>query len=89
MLFQQHDPVRIFNYLIANLPSQGEIKDGTFYIIDSGVLNNGFKVSYDSDDNANGYSFVPHFQYINNPGVLIEYFNGIEAKIMWYKSTLH
>lgn len=50
--------------------------DGTVYTIDSGDLNEGLKTIYEAD----GSTFLFHFHYVNNPAVLIEYFDGEEAK---------
>ena len=54
--------------------------DRTVYTIDSGDLNNGLYVSYDSDDDSSDFTFVLHFHYENNPAVLIEKLNGTETE---------
>ena len=58
--------------------------DGIVYTIDSGDLNNGLNVKYDSGDDASDFTFVLHFHYVNNPDVLIENLNGVDTK---YKAT--
>ena len=50
--------------------------DVTVYTIDSVDLNNGLNTIYEAD----GSAFWFHFHYVNNPAVLIEYFDGEEAK---------
>ena len=54
--------------------------DGTEYTIESGDLNNGLYIMYDSDDDENDFTDVLHFHYVNNPAVLIENHNGAETK---------
>ena len=48
--------------------------------IDSGDLNNGLHVSYDSDDDASDFTFVLHFHYVENPAVLIENLDEVETE---------
>lgn len=54
--------------------------DGTEYTIESGDLNNGLYIMYDSDDDENDFTDVLYFHYVNNPAVLIENHNGAETK---------
>ena len=46
--------------------------DRTVYTIESGDLNNGLNITYAPDDEANRFTLVLQFQYVNDPDALIE-----------------
>ena len=62
--------------VVYDLQHEQSYVDGTVYKIDSGDLNEGLKTIYEAD----GSTFWFHFHYVNNPAVLIEQFDGEEAK---------
>ena len=54
--------------------------DRTVYTIESGDLNNGLNITYAPDDEANRFTLVLQFQYVNDPDALIEKFEEEETE---------